>query len=58
MREGDSPVGPYDFYRIIWDSPEVASNPAVFMYNAKAHPHLSEAGKWLISYNVNSYDFS
>ncbi|MBD3288589.1 DUF4185 domain-containing protein [candidate division KSB1 bacterium] len=58
IRKGESPVGPFEFYRIIWNSPEAAGNPAVFIYNAKAHPHLSEPEKWLISYNVNSFDFS
>lgn len=55
IRFGDSPVGPFDPYEIIWDCPENDEYQNVFTYNAKAHPHLSEPGKLLISYNVNSF---
>ncbi len=57
VRIGESPVGPFDIYRKVWDCPEVRQNKDIFVYNAKAHPHLSPPGKLLISYNVNSSNF-
>ena len=57
IRVGDSPVGPFDFYREIWQCPEVYDDPYIFVYNAKAHPHLSTPEKLLISYNVNTFNF-
>ncbi len=58
VRRGSSPLGPFDFYRLIYDCPEPAISPNVFVYNAKAHPHLSRNDRLLISYNVNTTDFS
>ena len=55
IRLGDSPVGPFEFYRTIWDCPEADNNANIITYNAKAHPHLSKPGELLISYNVNAY---
>ncbi len=57
FRIGDSPVGPFHFYRGIWNCPEVLEDPDILVYNAKAHPHLSTPGKLLISYNVNTFNF-
>ncbi len=57
VRFGESPTGPFDFYQFIYDCPEVEIDPDVFVYNAKAHPHLSQTSSMLISYNVNTYDF-
>jgi hypothetical protein len=57
FRLGESPVGPFGFYREIWHCPEVDNDPDIIVYNAKAHPHLSAPGKLLISYNVNTLDF-
>jgi hypothetical protein len=44
-------------YKEIWSCPEVDEDPYIFIYNAKAHPHLSTSEKLLISYNVNTFDF-
>lgn len=57
IRYGDSPVGPWSDYKIVYEAPETAISPDIFTYNAKAHPHLSEPGRLLISYNVNTGDF-
>ncbi|MCU0645228.1 MAG: DUF4185 domain-containing protein [bacterium] len=57
FRMGESPVGPFSLYQEIWNCPEVAEDPDIFVYNAKAHPHLSTSEKLLISYNVNTFDF-
>lgn len=54
---GDSPIGPFEPPVIVWQCPEAATDPDIFCYNAKAHPHLSAAGELLISYNVNTFDF-
>lgn len=57
IRYGDSPVGPWSGYRVVYEAPETAISPNIFTYNAKAHPHLSEPNRLLISYNVNTGDF-
>jgi hypothetical protein len=56
IRFGESPVGPFGIYKIIYHAPE-GDEANMFVYNAKAHPHLSEPGKLLISYNVNTFNF-
>jgi hypothetical protein len=57
IRVGDSPVGPFGPYYLIYQCPEVELDPDIFVYNAKAHPHLSPQERLLISYNVNTFDF-
>lgn len=56
-RLGDSPVGPWGPVTDLYRCPEVDQDPDYYCYNAKAHPHLSEPGTLLISYNVNTFDF-
>ncbi len=56
-RVGDSPVGPWGPVIDVYSCPEVDQDPDYYCYNAKAHPHLSEPGTLLISYNVNTFDF-
>lgn len=55
VRLGDSPVGPFGPMTDIYECPEAAFG--WYCYNAKAHPHLSQPGELLISYNVNTPDF-
>ncbi|HOC89164.1 MAG TPA: DUF4185 domain-containing protein, partial [bacterium] len=57
VRLGDSPVGPFEMYREIYRAPEVEISDNVFIYNAKAHPSLSDPDSLLITYNVNTLDF-
>lgn len=57
IRYGSSPVGPWGKDIIVWDAPEIALTPNVFVYGAKAHPHLSAPGELLISYHANTFDF-
>jgi hypothetical protein len=57
-RLGSSVIGPFGFFNIVWSTPESDLDPDYFTYNAKAHPHLSNEEALLISYNVNSYEFS
>ncbi len=57
IRFGAGPTGPFEFYDLIYDCPEPQQDPDIFVYNAKAHPHLSAPGELLISYNVNSSVF-
>jgi hypothetical protein len=56
-RVGESPVGPWGPAIRVYGCPEVDQDPDYYCYNAKAHPHLSEPGTLLISYNVNTFDF-
>lgn len=51
-----SPTGPFDEAIELYQCP-LPSNPQVWAYNAKAHPHLSGPRELLISYNVNAVDF-
>lgn len=55
IRLGDSPVGPFGPIKYIWDCSETGNDPDIYVYNAKAHPHLSSPGELLISYNVNCH---
>jgi len=56
FRIGDSPVGPFGPAQEIYYCPE-REYAGIYTYNAKAHPHLSEQGELLISYNVNTTNF-
>jgi hypothetical protein len=58
VRYGSSPVGPWGKDIPIWDCPEISLTPHIFVYGAKAHPHLSQPGQLLISYHVNTFDFA
>jgi hypothetical protein len=57
VRVGESPVGPWGEVERVYRAPEVDGDPNTFVYNAKAHPHLSAPGELLVSYNVNTFDF-
>lgn len=55
---GDTPWGPFaesvEFYTAPeTDTEAIGKNGKLYTYNAKAHPHLSDGNKLLISYNVN-----
>lgn len=56
IRIGGSPVGPFGEIIYVWNCPEISDDSETYVYNAKAHPHLSEPGNLLISYNVNSHN--
>lgn len=58
VRFGDSPTGPFRIYQDIYDCPEPLSDPNIMVYNAKAHPHLSQSDQLLISYNVNTFSLN
>lgn len=54
VRTGPSPVGPWSDFTEIYDIPIPSYPPGLYTYHAKAHPHLSEPGELLISFNVNT----
>lgn len=56
LYSSDSPTGPFADKRIAYCTPE--SGGDIFTYNAFAHPQFLENGELLISYNVNSFNFS
>lgn len=58
VRYGDSPVGPWGPPTVIWNCPEDQLTRNTYTYNAKAHPALSQPGRLLISYNVNTFKFA
>jgi hypothetical protein len=57
MRIGASPVGPFGPIIRLWDCSKDMEEKTFLVYNAKAHPTLSEPGELLITYNVNSAEF-
>ncbi|MBE0700321.1 MAG: hypothetical protein IH571_01415, partial [Acholeplasmataceae bacterium] len=50
----DTPYGTFGDYHNIYETIENTYLKGAFTYNAKMHPHLSEPGNFLISYNVNT----
>ena len=52
----DTPYGPFNKTRIAYVCHEDLC-PHMYLYNAKAHPHLSKNGNILASYNINTSDF-
>ncbi|MCA9973253.1 MAG: DUF4185 domain-containing protein, partial [Anaerolineales bacterium] len=58
IRVGTSPTGPFGPPITIYTCPEPDLRSGIFCYNAKAHPHLSNPGELLISYNVNTTNFA
>ncbi|MGD8778693.1 MAG: T9SS type A sorting domain-containing protein [Ignavibacteria bacterium] len=57
-RIGESPVGTFGMFNMIYNCPEAEISGNVFTYNAKAHPSLSDGDKILVSYNVNTIDIA
>jgi hypothetical protein len=58
VRYGASPTGPWGAPIPVYDCPEAKMTRHSYVYNAKAHPHLSTDGQLLISYHVNSFSLS
>lgn len=56
IQVGGSPVGPFGEIHEVFTCPEYAEK-GLLPYNAKAHHHLSEPGKLLVSYNTITFDF-
>lgn len=55
---GETPVGPFTNAQRVYHTPEQAIfKSTTYTYNAKAHPHLSQSQKVLVSYNTNTYNF-
>lgn len=57
VRVADRPEGPFGDYQTVFSCPEAEVFRQIYCYNAKAHPHLSEPGSLLVSYNVNTLKF-
>ncbi|MFC5530704.1 discoidin domain-containing protein [Cohnella yongneupensis] len=53
---GDSPFGPFEQLTPLYYTAEKEDGHGIITYNAKAHPHLSQQGELLVSYNVNTTD--
>ena len=59
LRIGSSPVGPFGDIVDVYDTKADLKDSRNFIsYNAKAHPVLSQPGELLISYNINSFDYT
>ena len=53
----DSPAGPWRNKQLIYRIPAM-ENRKLFTYNAMAHPQFEKDGMILVSYNVNTEEFS
>jgi hypothetical protein len=54
----DSPSGPFTKPQKVYRTLEKDTyKSTTYTYNAKAHPHLSDSTRILVSYNTNTYDF-
>lgn len=56
-----SPTGPFVQQVELFDTPETGEegsygDPNIYTYNAHVHPHLSDDGSLVVSYNVNTFD--
>ena len=56
LYSSDTPVGPWENKTIVYCTPETEGD--IFTYNAFVHPQFTEDGALLISYNINSFNFS
>jgi hypothetical protein len=56
IRVGEGPVGPFGEIQEVYTCPEYAVR-GLLPYNAKAHYHLSDPGRLLVSYNTITFDF-
>jgi hypothetical protein len=57
MRIGATPYGPFGPVIKLWDCKPDLLKSTYLVYNAKAHPSISNPGELLISYNINSTEF-
>lgn len=57
LRIGATPYGPFGEAKKIWDCQKDLTEKTYVVYNAKAHPALSNPGELIISYNINSTEF-
>ncbi|RQW98087.1 fibronectin type III domain-containing protein [Micromonospora inaquosa] len=53
-----SPTGPFTGPRYVYTAPEVQPDAKKVVYDVRMHPELARSGKLLLSYNVNSLNFS
>jgi hypothetical protein len=58
VRIGDSPVGPFGNAINIYKAPEWDTGVPIYTYNAKAHPSISSNGDWIVTYNVNTSNWT
>ncbi|WP_437203013.1 DUF4185 domain-containing protein [Planctomicrobium sp. SH664] len=57
-RTSSQPAGPWSAPSLVYTSTETSRDKNLFCYAAKAHPTLSTPDEVVISYVVNSFDFS
>jgi len=58
LRESDTPAGPWRGRRVIYHCPEAKPSRPLFCYAGKAHPELGGPGELIVTYAVNSSNFS
>jgi hypothetical protein len=57
IQTGATPLGPFQPAKKYGKRPKYIMELIFILNNAKAHPHLAKPGEFLISYNVNSFNF-
>ncbi len=58
MRTAETPEGPWIGRRVIYHCPEGKQSKSFFCYAGKMHPEVSRPGELIVTYAVNSNDFS
>jgi len=58
MRTSESPVGPWNDRRVVYHCDEGKLSRAFYCYAGKMHPELSRPGELVVTYAVNSNEFS
>ena len=58
MRTAEAPAGPWIDRRVVYQCLEGKQSRSFFCYAGKMHPELSQPGELIVTYAVNSSDFS
>ncbi len=58
MRTADAPQGPWGDRHVVYHCPDSQRSKAYFCYAGKMHPEMSRAGEIVVTYAVNSSNFS
>ncbi|HEY3856656.1 MAG TPA: DUF4185 domain-containing protein [Verrucomicrobiae bacterium] len=58
MRTAEAPEGPWTNRQVVFHCPDGKRSRAYFCYAAKMHPEMSNPGEIIITYAVNSNNFS
>lgn len=58
MRTADAPQGPWTNRQVVFHCPDAKKSRSYFCYAGKMHPEISKPGEIIVTYAVNSGNFS